>query len=207
MRAGRREIERLKAGRARELAPTAERERKEIADAIAQRPRTTRRVSATGDDRLRIDRDLEGALMTTPTVTETVRNGNPVGKRTELGRYTITAGERVLYGQRIAGVVRVTDGPASGRGRAVLVERGLEQDGYAALLALVADYIRRPSATTRFQCSSRYSTEWVLPQAVPNGLTVLGSAHRGHSDPARRKRVAGGKRGRTRSAPLSQVDR
>ena len=57
--------------------------------------------------------------MTTPTVTETVRNGNPVGKRTELGRYTISSGERVLYGQRIGGVVRVTDNPASGRGRAV----------------------------------------------------------------------------------------
>jgi hypothetical protein len=80
--------------------------------------------------------------MTTPTVTETVRNGNHVGKRTELGRYTITAGERVLYGQRIGGVVRVTDVPACGRGRAVLVERGLEEDGYAALRALVADYIR-----------------------------------------------------------------
>jgi hypothetical protein len=79
--------------------------------------------------------------MTTPTVTETVRNGNPVGKRTELGRYTISRGERVLYGQRIAGIVRVTDNPARGHGRAVLVERGLEEDGYAALRALVADYI------------------------------------------------------------------
>ena len=70
-------------------------------------------------------------------------NGNPIGKRTELGRYTISRGERVLYGQRIQGVVRVTDNPASGRGRAVLVERGLEDDGYAALLALVADYIHQ----------------------------------------------------------------
>jgi hypothetical protein len=70
-------------------------------------------------------------------------NGNPVGKRTELGRYTISAGERVLYGQRISGTVRVTDRPASGRGRSVLVERGLEQDGYAALRALVADYIEQ----------------------------------------------------------------
>jgi hypothetical protein len=79
--------------------------------------------------------------MTTPTVTETVRNGNPVGKRTELGRYTISSGERVLYGQRISGRVRLTDNPARGRGRAVLVEGRLEDDGYAALLALVADYI------------------------------------------------------------------
>jgi hypothetical protein len=64
----------------------------------------------------------------------------PVGQQVELGRYTISAGERVLYGQRIKGVVRVTDTPTSG-GRAFLVERGLEEDGYAALQALVRDYI------------------------------------------------------------------
>jgi hypothetical protein len=79
--------------------------------------------------------------MTTPTVTELVRNGNRVGGRVELGRYRIPAGERILYGQRVNGVVRVTDVPAHGRGRAYLVERELEQDGHAALLALVADYI------------------------------------------------------------------
>ena len=52
--------------------------------------------------------------MTTPTVTETRRNGNPVGERVELARYTVPAGERVLYGQRVDGVVRVTDVPARG---------------------------------------------------------------------------------------------
>jgi hypothetical protein len=36
--------------------------------------------------------------------------------------------------------VRITDTPVCG-GRAFLVERGLEQDGYAALQALVNDYI------------------------------------------------------------------
>jgi hypothetical protein len=81
--------------------------------------------------------------MTTPTVTETRRNGNPVGERSELARYTVPAGERVLYGQRVNGVVRVTDVPAWGRGRAYLVERGLEHDGYAALKALVADYVQQ----------------------------------------------------------------
>jgi hypothetical protein len=50
--------------------------------------------------------------MTTPTVTETRRNGNPVGERSELVRDTVTVGERVLYGQRVNGVVRVTDVPA-----------------------------------------------------------------------------------------------
>jgi len=79
--------------------------------------------------------------VTTPTVTETRRNGNPVGQRTELARYTVPAGERVLYGQRVNGAVRVTDVPARGRSRAYLVERELEQDGYDALQALVADYL------------------------------------------------------------------
>jgi hypothetical protein len=37
--------------------------------------------------------------------------------------------------------VRVTDVPARGRGRAFLVERELEQDGYGALNALVSDYL------------------------------------------------------------------
>ncbi|MGH2866471.1 MAG: hypothetical protein ACRDNK_02740 [Solirubrobacteraceae bacterium] len=79
--------------------------------------------------------------MTTPTVTEIRRNGNPVGERIELARYTVPVGERVLYGQRVNGVVRVTDVPAQGRGRAYLVERELEQDGYSALNALVSDYL------------------------------------------------------------------
>jgi hypothetical protein len=79
--------------------------------------------------------------MTTPTVTEIRRNGNPVGERIELARYSVPVGERVLYGQRVNGVVRVTDVPACDRGRAYLVERELEQDGYDALKALVTDYL------------------------------------------------------------------
>jgi len=81
--------------------------------------------------------------MTTPTVTELVRNGNRVGQGVELARYRIPAGERVLYGQRINGIVRVTDNPANGRGRAYLIERELEQDGNAALQALVHDYVEQ----------------------------------------------------------------
>jgi hypothetical protein len=79
--------------------------------------------------------------MTTPTVNEIRRNGNPVGERIELARYSVPVGERVLYGQRVNGVVRVTDVPACGRGRAYLVERELEHDGYDALKALVSDYL------------------------------------------------------------------
>jgi hypothetical protein len=64
----------------------------------------------------------------------------------ELARYTVSAGERVVYGQRVLGVVRVTDVPARAGGRAYLVERELEQDGShanAALQALIADYVRQ----------------------------------------------------------------
>jgi hypothetical protein len=65
-----------------------------------------------------------------------------VGERVELGRYRISSGERVLYGQRVNGVVRITDNPSDG-GRAYLVDRGLEEDGYAALNALLDDYLEQ----------------------------------------------------------------
>ena len=81
--------------------------------------------------------------MTTSTVTEIRRNGNPVSERIELARYTVPVGERVLYGQRVNGVVRITDVPAYGIGRAYLVERELEQDGYDALKALLSDYLEQ----------------------------------------------------------------
>ena len=61
----------------------------------------------------------------------------------ELGRYVFTGGERVIYGQRINDVVRVTDRPAGGGDRSYLVELGLEHDGRSALEALVADYTRQ----------------------------------------------------------------
>jgi hypothetical protein len=66
-----------------------------------------------------------------------------VGERVELARYTVRDGTRIVYGQRIGRVVRVTDCPAFGKGRAFLVERGLERDGYPALQALVEDYTRQ----------------------------------------------------------------
>jgi hypothetical protein len=64
-----------------------------------------------------------------------------VGERTELARYSARGEQRVIYGQRINGSVRITDRPAAGPGRSYLIERGVEQDGYAALQALVADYL------------------------------------------------------------------
>ena len=62
-----------------------------------------------------------------------------VGARTELARYTVPAGERVIYGQRVDGLVRVVDRPVAPGGRAYLVERGLETK--SELDALIADYL------------------------------------------------------------------
>jgi hypothetical protein len=62
----------------------------------------------------------------------------------ELARYSVSAGDRVLYGQRVDGVVRITDMPPEAGGRAYLVERGLEEEraeANAALQALIADYL------------------------------------------------------------------
>ena len=84
--------------------------------------------------------------MTTPTTTTTPTSSRPAGRtgvRVELARYTTPAGERIVYGQRVDGVVRVTDVPASRGARAYLVERGLEQDGNSALNALVVDYVEQ----------------------------------------------------------------
>jgi hypothetical protein len=74
-------------------------------------------------------------------MTATASHPKRTGVRTELARYTIPDGERIIYGQRVDGVVRVTDVPAVPGGRAYLVERGLEQDRNSALKALVADYL------------------------------------------------------------------
>lgn len=63
------------------------------------------------------------------------------GPRMELGRYVVSEGDRALYGQRVCGGVRVTDVPLKAAGRAYLVDRGLGEDGNAALQALVADYL------------------------------------------------------------------
>lgn len=76
-----------------------------------------------------------------PPSPTTTRTKPLVGQRVELARYRITAGERILHGQRVNGVVRVTDSANDPGSRAYLIERGLEHDGYAALTALVADYV------------------------------------------------------------------
>jgi hypothetical protein len=90
-----------------------------------------------------------------------------VGDRVELARYTVCGGERILYGQRIEGVVRVTDRPADGPGRSYLVECGLQRDGYSALKALVVDYTRQarrldevPMAVSLVRRTLQQETAW-----------------------------------------------
>jgi hypothetical protein len=61
------------------------------------------------------------------------------GDRVELGRYRTAQAERILVGQRVLGIVRVSDVPATGRGRRYLVERELSRKD--ELDALVADYL------------------------------------------------------------------
>jgi hypothetical protein len=74
------------------------------------------------------------------TVTETRRTGQ-TNERVELARYTVSAGERVIYGQRIVGVVRLVDNPESGAGRHNVIERELVT--MAELEAIVTDYLQQ----------------------------------------------------------------
>ena len=73
---------------------------------------------------------------TAPTRPNDARPTNPPR---ELARYRISAGERIVVGQRVLGVVRLTDVPADGHGRRYLIERGLT--AMAELEAVVADYL------------------------------------------------------------------
>jgi hypothetical protein len=57
----------------------------------------------------------------------------------QLARYRVSAGERIVVGQRVLGVVRLTDIPADGHGRRYLIERDLT--AMAELEAIVADYL------------------------------------------------------------------
>ena len=62
-------------------------------------------------------------------------------ERGELARYRMGGGERVIYGQRVLGVVRLVDHPADGHGRRYIIERELTV--MAELEAIVADYLEQ----------------------------------------------------------------
>jgi hypothetical protein len=66
---------------------------------------------------------------------------------TELARYTISAGERVLFAQRVGRTMRVTDRPSRPGGRSYLVEHEIEIED--ELDALVADYLTQAAKHDR----------------------------------------------------------
>jgi hypothetical protein len=80
-------------------------------------------------------------MTTTPTQRSGKRGTND---RVELARYTITAGERVIYGQRVLGVVRLVDHPAHGRGRRYVIEHELTV--MTELEAIMADYLEQAAS-------------------------------------------------------------
>jgi hypothetical protein len=123
-------------------------ERKLIADQIATGPLDAARVredeiSGRGSSATWMhNREQEPPPIEYPCPGGSRRRPAPiVGKRTELARYTVAEGQRILYGQRIDRIVRVTDRPAAKGGRAYLVERGLETKG--ELDALITDYLQQ----------------------------------------------------------------
>ncbi len=129
-RAAHREIERLRSVKANNSAPFR-RERSIATDPLVY-------ATAVNDSEISGFGSSAHWRTTTP---KNVPQQSTIGARTELGRYTLSVGERVIYGQRINGLVRLTDRPASGAGRSYIVERGLEVDGYAALRDLISEYI------------------------------------------------------------------
>ena len=123
-------------------------ERKVIADQIATGPLDAARVredeiSGRGSSATWMqNRERETSPSNDPGSDCAPRRRAPgVGQRTELARYTVSEGERILYGQRIDGIVRVTDRPVTVGGRAYLVERELETK--TELDALIADYLQQ----------------------------------------------------------------
>jgi hypothetical protein len=116
-------------------------ERNFIADAIATGPHDSTRVrddelAGYGSSATWAHNQETGAADAGPSAAR--RMTPQVGPRTELARYTVPAGERVIYGQRVDGIVRVVDRPAASGERAYLIDRGLETT--SELDALIADY-------------------------------------------------------------------
>lgn len=121
-------------------------EHKLIADQIATGPIDAARVrddeiAGRGSNATWVQNREPEPVIQSSAPTAPRRRTPVVGPRTELARYTVRGGERILYGQRIDGVVRVTDRPTDCAGPATraYLERGLERS--TELNALVEDYL------------------------------------------------------------------
>jgi len=99
--------------------------------------------SGSGPPPGRLTRPMPNTHTTTNTAhtTTIVGDEKPTGSRVPLAHYATSLEQRVLIGQRVDGIVRITDEPATGQGRSYLVESELESK--AALTALISDYIAK----------------------------------------------------------------
>jgi hypothetical protein len=111
--------------------------------------------------------------------------GPAAGERVELARYTVKhGGERILFGQRVNGRVRVTDrpaGPVDPQNRALLVDNELQS--HAELDALITDYLARartlqfiPAAATPFDLLAQRVNPGALTPEPPSARPVSGSS-------------------------------
>jgi hypothetical protein len=64
-----------------------------------------------------------------------------IGELVELSRYRVASGERIVCGQRIDGVVHITDVPGNGNGDTYDIEHGLTS--HDELLGIVCDYVQQ----------------------------------------------------------------
>jgi len=119
----------------------------------------------------------------------------------ELARYRLTIGVRILYGQRVDDVVRVTDRPARGEGRSYLVECTLERDGERALRALLEDYIGQARRFDQVPMAATHLARLAHSSVLPMGRRIdhdrsraPAPAERDHSDPSDRADDRGSRR-------------
>jgi hypothetical protein len=139
------EINRLKRLRP-DSSTDQRRERHQIADAIHAGPANTAahvrgdEITGHGSSARWAHYSQQPAPTTHNAQRTTTRDRPVVGERIELGSYTVNGQRRVIIGQRVNGIVRVSDIP-DGKGRAYLIER--ELDTKAELDAVVSDYLQR----------------------------------------------------------------
>ena len=75
----------------------------------------------------------------TRVIADPTRRVGKTNEPVEMARYRVTHGERVIFAQRVLGVVRLVDAPAVESGRRYVIER--ELTSMAELEAIVADYL------------------------------------------------------------------
>lgn len=77
-------------------------------------------------------------------MTATLTSPSTAGQRVEQARYTIPAGTRGLYAQRINGRVALVDAPIDHEDRVLLIERHVES--LAELHGIVAAYVEHSTS-------------------------------------------------------------